>query len=193
MHTHTPPLTEPLFIGDDLALDFINTEFGVGQAHRDCFVDDTAVAAWLKQAGSVRSSPGAAPDGLLQLALKLRANAGALVKSATSGGTPDVGVVNRLLQAGHAPVQLEWDDASRQFRATRLLRSPDAASLLEPVAQALVKLLTEPGLDLVRQCEAHDCTLMFRDTTKSRRRRWCSMAVCGNRMKVAAFRARNKG
>jgi predicted RNA-binding Zn ribbon-like protein len=42
----------------------------------------------------------------------------------------------------------------------------------------------------VRKCEAHDCTLLFEDATRSGRRRWCSMALCGNRMKVAAFRAR---
>ncbi|NEJ40784.1 CGNR zinc finger domain-containing protein, partial [Rhizobium ruizarguesonis] len=37
-----------------------------------------------------------------------------------------------------------------------------------------------------------DCTLFFLDTTKSHRRRWCSMALCGNRMKVAAFRSRKQ-
>ncbi|WP_428243533.1 CGNR zinc finger domain-containing protein [Gynuella sp.] len=42
----------------------------------------------------------------------------------------------------------------------------------------------------VRQYEAHDCTLVFLDTTKSHRRRWCSVVLCGNRMKVAAFRSR---
>jgi len=191
MPAHPIPPLAPLFVGDDLALDFINSTFGVGQAHRDCFVDDAAVVAWLKQAGSLAEDVDATPDGLLQLALQLRDNARTLVDAATSGGHPDVSVVNRLLEAGHAPPQLKWDEASRSFEVVRQRRL-DAASLLEPVAQAVVKLLTEPGLELVRQCEAHDCTLMFRDLTKSRRRRWCSMAACGNRMKVAAFRARNK-
>ena len=34
---------EPQFIGDDLALDFINTRYGVDAASRDCFADDTSV------------------------------------------------------------------------------------------------------------------------------------------------------
>lgn len=191
MDTHPIPPPTPLFVGDDLALDFINSTFGVGQAHRDCFIDDAAVVAWLKQAGSLGEAVVATPDGVLQLALQLRENARALVDAALSGGRPDVSVVNRLLEAGHAPPRLAWDAASQSFEVVRQRRL-DAAGLLEPVAQALVRLLTEPGLELVRECEAHDCTLMFRDLTKSRRRRWCSMAACGNRMKVAAFRARNK-
>nr|WP_263858563.1 CGNR zinc finger domain-containing protein [Coralloluteibacterium stylophorae] len=53
-------------------------------------------------------------------------------------------------------------------------------------------MLAEADLQHVRACEAHDCTLLFQDTTRSHRRRWCSMAACGNRMKAAAFRARSR-
>jgi len=76
------------------------------------------------------------------------------------------------------------------FEKRRRLGSVDA--LLVPVAEALALLLTEVDLAMVRQCESADCTLWFHDHTKSHRRRWCSMAQCGNRMKVAAFRARQK-
>ena len=34
--------------------------------------------------------------------------------------------------------------------------------------------------------------LMFYDRTKSHKRRWCSMALCGNRHKVAEFRKRRQ-
>lgn len=98
-----------------------------------------------------------------------------------------------MLQAGRAAEALQWDDASASFKVVRRRRHDDAAGFLEPIAQAVVRLLTDTQLELVRQCEAHDCTLMFHDKTKSHRRRWCSMAVCGNRMKVAAFRSRKKG
>jgi predicted RNA-binding Zn ribbon-like protein len=65
-------------------------------------------------------------------------------------------------------------------------------SLLVPVAQAVAVLLTEGDFSLVRQCEGSECVLWFYDHTKAHRRRWCSMALCGNRMKVAAFRARQR-
>jgi len=186
----SPP--SPQFVGDNLALDFINTQYGVGAARRECFVDDASVVAWLKLAQVLPDDFEGTPKGLLKLALELRASARSLVDAARSGGAATAEGVNRVLEMGRAVKRLEWDSASKSFKAVVLRRHDDAASLLEPVAQALVDLLTDTGLALVRQCEAHDCTLLFRDLTKSHRRRWCSMAVCGNRMKVAAFRSRQK-
>ncbi|OXJ06787.1 CGNR zinc finger domain-containing protein [Burkholderia sp. AU6039] len=183
----------PLFVGDDLALDFINSEFGVGSAHYECFADDNAVLTWLKLAGVLPNDIDAAPEGLMEFALQLRENAKSLVNAAKLGGNANATVVNQVLKDGRASKELKWDSTSKSFKVVRLRRQGDAASLLEPIAQAVVKLLTDKQLELVRQCEAHDCTLMFYDKTKSHRRRWCSMAVCGNRMKVAAFRSRKKG
>lgn len=182
----------PLFVGDNLALDFINTRYGVGSAHRECFVDDTSVVAWLKLAQVLSETFRAAPEGLLRLALELRESAKLLLDMAKQGGDADVEVVNRVLLVGRPTEKLEWDSANKAFKVKLERRHDHAASLLEPIAQALVKLLTDTEMELVRQCEAHDCTLLFHDLTKSHRRRWCSMAVCGNRMKVAAFRSRKK-
>lgn len=183
-----------LFVGDDLALDFINTRYGVGAERRECLVDDASVAAWLQRAGVLPEGIAAAPKGLLKLALELRESASALVRTAESGedDAANADVVDHVLEAGRPARALHWDDARRAFAVVTRRRHDDAAALLHPVADALVGLLTDTPLALVRQCEAHDCTLMFHDRTKSHRRRWCSMAVCGNRMKVAAFRSRNK-
>jgi predicted RNA-binding Zn ribbon-like protein len=182
----------PVFVGDNLALDFINTQFGVGASYRECFVDDASVVAWLKLAQVLPDDFQGAPRGLLKLALELRASAKSMLNAAESDAQAAVEVVNLVLEAGRVAKELEWDSASKSFRVVKQRRHDDAASLLEPVAQAIVGLLTGTQLELVRQCEAHDCTLLFHDLTKSHRRRWCSMAVCGNRMKVAAFRARKK-
>ena len=182
----------PLFVGDDLALDFINTRYGTGDRHVDCFVDDDSVLAWLKLAQLLPDGVDQAPAGLLKLARELRDNACQLVEAAKAGSAADAKVVNRVIELGRAPRELAWDDASRSFKVFSKARPGNAASLLEPVAQALARLLTAEQLERVRQCEAHYCTLLFHDLTKSHRRRWCSMALCGNRMKVAAFRSRQK-
>ena len=193
-NSHSPQ--GPLFVGDDLALDFINTRYGVGAAHRDCLVDDASVVAWLETAQVLPVGFEGTPQGLLQLALELRESARALVSAAKSQGEADAdtdtSVVNLVLESGRASRHLEWDSASKAFRWVTQRGRGDAASLLEPIAQAVVSLLTDTPLERVRQCEAHDCTLLFQDLTKSHRRRWCSMAACGNRMKVAAFRSRQK-
>ncbi|SSW72543.1 CGNR zinc finger domain-containing protein [Achromobacter agilis] len=183
----------PLFVGDDLALDFINSEFGVGAAHHECFTDDDAVLAWLNLAGVLPDGIEAPPEGLMTLALQLREAAKSLLNAARLGREADASVVNHVLEAGRRSKELKWDTANNAFKVVRRRLQESAASLLEPLAQAVVTLLTDAQLDLVRQCEAHDCTLMFHDKTKAHRRRWCSMAVCGNRMKVAAFRSRKKG
>lgn len=180
----------PLFIANNLALDFINTEYGVGPRHCDCFEDDHSVIEWLRLAGLLPDGSNSAPPGLLKLARALRGNAKTVILAAKTGSSADPAVINQVLEAGRPTNELEWDKASNTFRIVKRRQSMSAASLLEPVAQALVHLLSNEDLQLVRECEAHDCTLFFHDLTKSHRRRWCSMAACGNRMKAAAHRAR---
>ena len=62
---------------------------------------------------------------------------------------------------------------------------------LAPVAHALALLIAAGSGAGVRRCANPACVLYFRDRSRARRRRWCSMAVCGNRMKVAAHARRH--
>ncbi|MCW2270797.1 CGNR zinc finger domain-containing protein [Pseudomonas sp. JUb96] len=182
-----------LFVADNLALDFINTEYGVGDHRHDCLVDDQSVVGWLKAAGQLPAIVGEQiPHGLLALARQLRECSRAVVSAAMNGVPTDLSVINQVLEAGRPARMLEWDDAVHGFRIDVHPRDNSAASLLGPVAESLVALVTNDKFEFVRQCEAHDCVLLFHDLTKSHRRRWCSMATCGNRMKVAAFRSRKK-
>jgi len=142
----------PLFLADNLALDFINSEYGMGDERHDCFEDAHSVIDWLERAGLVPEGTEAPPE-LLTEARQLREAARAVVHAA--------------MQSREAELTVIW-----------------------PIADALVKLVTDEKFEYVRQCEAHNCVLLFHDLSKSHRRRWCSMATCGNRMKVAAFRNR---
>lgn len=63
-------------------------------------------------------------------------------------------------------------------------------ALLASVARDAVDLLTGPYARRVRVCAAGDCALVFVDTSRPGRRRWCAMENCGNRHKVRALRAR---
>jgi predicted RNA-binding Zn ribbon-like protein len=69
-------------------------------------------------------------------------------------------------------------------------RSPE--SLLLPIGEALAKFVCEENFADIKACEGHRCTLVFADHTRRRARRWCSMAICGNRAKQAAHRNRLK-
>lgn len=63
-------------------------------------------------------------------------------------------------------------------------------ALLSTVARDAVDLFTGACAHRVRTCGADDCRLLFVDTSRPGRRRWCSMERCGNRHKVRAHRAR---
>jgi len=184
-----PTVPTPHFIGNHPALDFINSAYGTGDNSCDCLVDDASALAWLRAAGQLSSEVKTPPAGLAELARSLRQAASLLIESAKSGRPGDPAVVNDILAKGQ-PRRLLALDGAGKFVFMEQRRDASAASLLEPIATAVARLLAEGNLAQVRQCEAHDCTLQFLDITKSGRRRWCSMAVCGNRMKVAAFRSR---
>jgi predicted RNA-binding Zn ribbon-like protein len=64
--------------------------------------------------------------------------------------------------------------------------------LLVPIAEAAADLLCAGNFEYLRKCENPACVLLFYDTTKNHRRRWCSMAACGNRAKVAQFYQRQR-
>jgi predicted RNA-binding Zn ribbon-like protein len=61
---------------------------------------------------------------------------------------------------------------------------------LATLARDAADLFGGPAGSRVRECEAPDCSSLFLDTSRAGRRRWCSMAACGNRQKVAAYRRR---
>ncbi|MEV7776027.1 CGNR zinc finger domain-containing protein [Kitasatospora sp. NPDC086791] len=68
----------------------------------------------------------------------------------------------------------------------------DGSQLVSTLARDAIALLTGPHADRIRECGAHNCRLVFVDTSRPGRRRWCSMERCGNRHKVRALRARRE-
>ena len=62
-------------------------------------------------------------------------------------------------------------------------------SLLAVVARDAVELLTDPvACAALRQCAGDNCAIVYLDTSRGRRRRWCSSDTCGNRERVARHR-----
>ena len=179
----------PLFLADNLALDFINSEYGTGDNRHDCFDDARSVIDWLETVGLVPQGTVAPPE-LLSEARQLRDAARAIVHAAMKSEEADLTVINRVLETGRPEARLKWEQDTQRYRVDVRFDTESPTGLLWPVADALVKLVTDDKFEYVRQCEAHDCILLFHDLSKSHRRRWCSMATCGNRMKVAAFRSR---
>ncbi|MEU6887703.1 ABATE domain-containing protein [Streptomyces viridosporus] len=113
--------------------------------------------------------------------------------SGAAPGTPSYDLalarVNDLARvAPPAPCAVPGDDG---LLVRRLDGPPGRAALLAAVARDAVDLLTDPVARAgLRQCEGDNCPIVYLDTSRGRRRRWCSSEVCGNRERVARHRRR---
>ena len=185
---HQAVVPEAPLLADQLALDMLNTEARHGGAVLDYWQSGGDVLRWLERAGiPVAAARAVDGDQLLVQARALRALARKLVERRKEDKTGDIGALNAYLHGYLSSPHLEQGSDGRLV-LTRTVRGEPVASLLGPLAQDLAQLLAEGDFSLVRQCEHSDCVLWFHDRTKAHKRRWCSMALCGNRYKAAQFR-----
>lgn len=184
-----PDLPSPFVLADHSALDLLNTQMMVEGQKRDLLQNDAQAAQWLEQIGLGLAAQ--AGDGRLLGELRaLRESIESLIVARRENRSADPAALNRFL-LGAVP-QLVW----QQPGSPELDRfhQPDLMSQqLSRLAYAAAELLAEGDFNLVRKCESAECSLMFYDRTKAHKRRWCSMALCGNRHKVAEFRKRRQG
>ena len=190
-------------IGNHRVLDFVNTEALQRGQRIDLLADLSDLVAWL---GAARLLERAEADGALRRwrgtasgaralleARKLRAQFREMLEQIIGGRSIPAAAleaINTLLARpiGHSEVVRAPDGFRRRFRFE--LRAP--VDLLVPVAETASDFLCHADLSLVRKCGNPPCLRYFYDLSKNHARRWCSMSVCGNRMKVAAYHRRAK-
>ncbi|MGB3433975.1 CGNR zinc finger domain-containing protein [Achromobacter sp.] len=185
--TTTTPKPEFRLLGDDAALDLINTVEQSDDGPLDRLQSDDDVRAWLDAAGFAPARR-MAPKGLLESARTLRETVRALVAQRKAGLPLKPNALNQALAAGGSHLELAMAAGAPSLARRYDTATPD--QWLLPAAEAAAELLVHGDFELVRKCESPLCSLWFYDRTRSHRRRWCSMALCGNRHKVAAFRQR---
>jgi predicted RNA-binding Zn ribbon-like protein len=186
-----------LFVGNYLCLDFINTEMAAAGWPVERLNSFDSLVTWLAQSQTldqkqaeeilVNWQNSREAEATLQDATRLRAKLREMAERLVKGKTVPqaaVAAINEWLahQTGHAELKRARGGFEKRFQAE--FREP--AQLLWPVAESACDLLCYADLALVKKCENPVCVLFFYDTTKNHSRRWCSMSVCGNRMKVAA-------
>ena len=178
-------------IGGHIALDFLNTVSIVNGETVDAFQSDADVQAWLNDLDIDISKevPTFTKDSLLQSARKLRESFRETLAESKNGDKVDLTAINQFLAYDISHPQLVTGANNKLIlQRHRSVKHPE--QLLATVANAAAELLATDNLDLVRRCESSDCVLWFFDRTKGHKRRWCSMAICGNRHKVSSFRKR---
>jgi predicted RNA-binding Zn ribbon-like protein len=195
-----------LFIADSLGLDFLNSIATPVDTTVDWLSDGDGLLRWLAQAELVpvdvldelkaRAMPGEL-DRVADQARALREWFRGFVRKhmgrpLTPRALRELAPLNGLLERDEMFSRISGrrhgDVGRLELLTTRRWRSPE--SLLLPIGEALAKFVCEENFVHVKACEGPGCTLLFADHTRRRARRWCSMAICGNRAKQAAHRER---
>jgi predicted RNA-binding Zn ribbon-like protein len=190
------------FVGNDPALDFLNTALLVDGVPVEQLTDygalvDFVVAAKLvlpEDAAFARRTWGRTEPARasVERACALRELLRKFVTSIASGAPVSPQLLAKLNASlrDEAGAYTELCATERGFEQRLRLRREEPDDILAPILQAVAAFLATADLTLVRKCEDPTCVLFFLDTSKNHRRRWCSMELCGNRNKVGAFRAR---
>jgi predicted RNA-binding Zn ribbon-like protein len=173
---------DPRALPDEpLAIDLVNTEFLPDGTLVDLLATADSARAWLAAA---RLDEAASGDPSATYAALRQARAA--IRDALSGR--ETAPLNVVL--GHGRIRLS---VSADVMPLRTLDVADPAWQPAVMAAANLLDLLDQAADRVKHCENPACVLWFFDSTRNGTRRWCSMAVCGNRMKARRHYDRVKG
>jgi predicted RNA-binding Zn ribbon-like protein len=191
-------------VGNRVAVDFANTV--VDRRGRDGLSDwpdavDFLLATQLvdhREAERLHHIPEADPRRAvtaLRLAHELRGS----VRELLSGIEGRKGLqheaierINAVMRMGHGHDVVVRDGPHWTVRFVRIEAGP--ATSLVPIARSIAEIVADSRApEAVRKCANGGCALYFYDTSRTGQRRWCSMASCGNRAKVAAHVRRTRG
>lgn len=194
---------EFVFVANHPCLDFVNTQLVIKGALTDVLNTFEDLVAWLVESHQLRKQdPEAANSQLshdekaviLKQAKTFRATLRNMVQHIASGsGVPKTALaaINKLLLqcAGYRELVPNGPGAFKQVFVSSTDRKD---ALLASLAVLASDFLCSADLALIKKCKNPACVLYFYDTTKNHTRNWCSMQLCGNRDKVAAYFKRQR-
>jgi predicted RNA-binding Zn ribbon-like protein len=190
-----------LCVGNHLALDFLNTRLVLAEGPKELLPDLDALARWLVASGLLTRQKGKAlaknwsgtPQAgvLLRELLKFRERLRAVVvrqEAGLSAGDAFIAELNLHLKQHPGVIALQRKGETLGLETAFELDQPN--DVWAPLAISVAELLSEVSPVRLRKCEA--CIAHFLDTSKKGSRRWCSMNICGNKIKVAAYQKRKR-
>lgn len=190
-----------LVVGNQPVLDFLNTQLAMDDEEQEMLADTGALVRWLPVSGLV-AAPGlksklkgwskqaAARAFLGELRVfreKLRDTVFRLEEGKQPSG-PFLADLNARLFAH--PFRAAVITKRGSIESVQVEGASVAETLWAAVLHETVKLLIDTDPKRVRKCES--CVAHFQDISKKNARRWCSMRLCGNRVKVAAYQERRR-
>lgn len=177
------------FVGGRLWVDLLNTVMQDGAMRSDVIATEAGMAAWLAAADLERPSDiGATAGDLLDLRECLRP----AVDLIRTGSPLPAGLVEQVnARLDEIAIRLHLDLADGQPRLASRMDSGSAGPS-GPIAADFARFVCEAEPGRLKHCANPGCSLVFYDQGKNNIRRWCSMTVCGNRDKVARYRAKRR-
>ena len=190
-----------LFVANHPILDLLNTNPVLGGAATELLSDVRALERWLIASGIANSSRAKAAmrgwrnstqatsflDQLIAFRERLRESV-VRIENGSLPGDAFVDDLNSLLIQHPLRTSLRKRQGKVVRESTFELRKP--SDLWAPIIHAAADFLANADPSRVRQCES--CVVHFFDTSKKGSRRWCSMNICGNKFKVAAYQQRRR-
>jgi predicted RNA-binding Zn ribbon-like protein len=189
-----------LFVGNHLALDLLNTRIIPDQAPVELLPDTAALEKWLMAAGLVSAKGKGlvrrwrdSEEGrrFLKELRSFRERLRAAVIQQEAGATISarfLAELNRLLE--EYPMRIAVSAKHGKLQREVRFEPSTPREVWAPIIAATADLLTEVESSRVRKCES--CIMHFYDVSKKSSRRWCSMNICGNKVKVAAYQQRRR-
>lgn len=175
------------FVSGHRALDLVST---LGDRYREPVErlrEPADVNRWLAAAALPLDAQATGRD--LAEARRLRETVNRLVRAVLADAAPhadDVNALNRF--ARRRPLAPRIDAGlERRWAGEKQVRAA-----LAVIAREAAELLSSPERALIRECAAApNCSLVYLDRSRARRRRWCEMKRCGSRAKMASYRRRH--
>ncbi len=188
-----------LFVANRPILDLLNTKPILADGPMELLPNVRALERWLIASGTVSSAKDKATvrdwrnskeaEDFLKQIIAFRERLRDTVLRVESGMLPSdafLSEVNALLLQHPHHTSLRKREGRLARETFVELRTP--ADLWAPIVDATADLLVEAESSRIRKCES--CVVHFFDTSKKGSRRWCSMNICGNKLKVAAYQRR---
>lgn len=183
------------FTGEPLALDLVNSRPLTADGQVDLLETAEGLQLWL-EAEAARLPEGTVVEfdalaaGDLAPVMAVRdhtASAIAHVRDGKPVPRADIDGLNAAMRAAPVMRQLAWGDPP--VLASERAGVP-AVRLAGFLAEDAAALLASGDVTLIRKCAAEDCVMLF--VGSNARRRWCSAARCGNRVRVSRYYHRSK-
>lgn len=183
----------PMMVGGHCAIDFINP--GARLLDRDSFADFCLVQGLLSEAEQwhYRTPKISKPPETLPIdeLAELQETLAHLLNARIDGRKPEpiyLRRMERMLREAMATQEIRVTPTG--YRLTPVEQSYRYQLPIHRLALAAMDLLADLPPDRLRRCAADGCGWLFLDSSKSGRRRWCSMSDCGNQTKQRRFRTK---